>query len=79
MAQNLAEALVEDLSTMGLATFKAPNGLVSLDGENTLVELEQDGDDITVVENGDVIAELSTNDSTFNEDLMAHLATALNF
>lgn len=79
MANNLAEAMVEDLATMGLGTFKAPNGLRSIDGENTLVELEQQGSFITVLENGEVLAELDTENSEFNEILMAHLATSLNF
>ena len=77
-AQNLAEALAEDIAEVGLAELVAPGSLKSTEGD-TLVELEQDGDLITVFEGGEEIAEYSTSDEDFNGKLMATLATSLNF
>lgn len=76
--QNLAEALAEDIADVGLAVLEAPGSLRSLEG-NTLVELEQEGDLIRIYENGDGIDEYSTADESFNDRLMATLATSLNF
>lgn len=75
---NLAEALAEDLSELGLAELVAPGELRSLDG-STRVELEQDGKIISIYENGDEIAQCSTDDDDFDTRFMEVVATSLNF
>lgn len=75
---NLAEAITEDIATEGLAELVSPGTLRSTDGD-TVLELVQEDETVIAYENGDYIAEFPTSSESFSTDVMATIATSLNF
>lgn len=76
--QDLAEAITVDIASEGLAELVSPGTLRSTDGE-TVLELVQEDEVVLAYENGDYIAEFSTLSEDFSANLMATVATSLNF